>query len=67
MLPILTAPPPPTANKVQALARQTAFKGEFRHDLIDSDALHWGEGVVLEGDDAISLVGTLAPGPDYKL
>ena len=66
VLPILTAPPP-TAIEVQALATQAAFKGEFRRDLIDSDALHWGEGVVSVGDDAISLDGTLAPGPDYKL
>jgi hypothetical protein len=32
-----------------------------------SDALHWGEGVVSIGSSSISLMGELAPGPDYKL
>ncbi|MGD9833820.1 MAG: DM13 domain-containing protein, partial [Piscinibacter sp.] len=36
-------------------------------DLEDSDALHWGEGVVSVGARSIGLVGELAPGPDYKL
>ena len=67
VLPILTAPPPPAAAEVQSMAAQAAFKGAFRRDLKDSDALHWGEGIVSVGDDAISLEGTLAPGPDYKL
>ena len=67
VLPILVAPPPPAASEVQAIAAQAAFKGEFRRDLKDSDALHWGEGVVSIGNDAISLDGSLAPGPDYKL
>ena len=39
----------------------------FRRDLKDSDALHWGEGTVSISPQAISLVGKLAPGPDYKL
>ena len=33
----------------------------------DSDALHWGEGTVSIGQQAITLMGSLAPGPDYKL
>ena len=41
--------------------------GQFKRDLKDSDALHWGEGQVSIAPGAITLVGKLAPGPDYKL
>jgi len=66
-LPILTAPPAPAATEVEAAAARAEYKGEFRRDLRDSDALHWGEGTVLVGRSAISLRGKIAPGPDYKL
>ncbi len=46
---------------------QVQFTGRFKRDLKDSDALHWGEGVVSVSPKAISLAGRLAPGPDYKL
>ena len=36
-------------------------------DLKGSDILHWGEGTVYVSRTAISLIGRLAPGPDYKL
>lgn len=67
LLPILIAPAAPTAEEIAAMARQATFSGEFRRDLEDSDALHWGEGKVSVGPQAISLSGRLAPGPDYKL
>jgi hypothetical protein len=67
LLPILIAPDAPTTADVTAAAQQTAFKGEFRRDLKDSDALHWGEGIVTVGSQAIALMGRIAPGPDYKL
>lgn len=67
VLPILIAPPAPGAGEVSAMAAGAAFKGEFRRDLADSDALHWGEGQVALNAAAISLQGRLAPGPDYKL
>ena len=67
LLPILTAPPPPDDAVVQAVAEQARFSGEFRRDLEDSDALHWGMGTVAIGSDAVSLLGEIAPGPDYKL
>ncbi|MGB5743671.1 MAG: DM13 domain-containing protein, partial [Sedimenticolaceae bacterium] len=35
--------------------------------LADSDALHWGEGIVSIGQGMVSLQGRIAPGPDYKL
>ncbi len=66
-LPILIAPAPPTLEDVRAATSETMFTGQFRKDLKDSDALHWGEGVVSVASKAISLVGQLAPGPDYKL
>lgn len=66
-LPILIAPPAPTAAQVSSAAAQAAWTGTFRRDLADSDALHWGEGTVTISPNAIALSGRLAPGPDYKL
>lgn len=66
-LPILIAPPAPTAKELSAATAQLQFTGEFKRELEDSDLLHWGEGVVSIAPDAISLAGKLAPGPDYKL
>lgn len=67
LLPILTAPPAPSASEVVALAQGASFSGQFRRDLKDSDPLHWGEGTVSIGPKAIVLAGRIAPGPDYKL
>ncbi len=66
-LPILTAPPAPAEAEVQAVAAVAEYSGEFRRDLKDSDALHWGEGRVSVSRQAVSLQGRLAPGPDYNL
>ena len=66
-LPILTAPDSPSVEQVQSAAAISSFQGEFRRDLADSDALHWGEGTVSVGSSAISFEGNLAPGPDYRL
>jgi len=67
LLPILTAPSAPSAGDVTAAAGKAEFKGEFRRDLKDSDFLHWGEGTVSVSRGAITLMGRVAPGPDYKL
>lgn len=67
LLPILIAPPAPAESEVMAVAAVAMFSGEFRRDLKDSDAFHWGEGTVSVSRDAVSLKGKLAPGPDYKL
>lgn len=67
LLPILIAPPAPTETEVKAAASTASFTAEFRRDLEGSDALHWGEGSVAIGAESISLMGKLAPGPDYKL
>ena len=66
-LPILIAPDAPSAEEVQAQAGMATHKGQFRRDLKDSDALHWGEGAVSVSARNIGLAGELAPGPDYKL
>jgi len=66
-LPILTAPAAPTQAQAAAAASQAAYSGQFRRNLQDSDALHWGEGTVSVGSQNIVLAGKLAPGPDYKL
>ena len=52
---------------IQSASAQSLFKGEFRRDLKDSDALHWGEGAVTVTATTVSVLGRLAPGPDYKL
>jgi hypothetical protein len=67
LLPILTAPGAPTAAEIASHASQAGYSGQFRRDLKDSDLLHWGEGKVSVGRQGISLLGQLAPGPDYKL
>ena len=66
-LPILTAPPAPTASEAATAAGLATYTGQFRRDLADSDPLHWGEGTLSVGLRSIVLVGNLAPGPDYKL
>lgn len=66
-LPLLMAPPSPTQVEISGAASKAPFKAAFRRDLQGSDLLHWGEGVVSIGPDAVSLDGRLAPGPDYKL
>lgn len=66
-LPILIAPAAPSMDEIKAATSQVLFTGKFKRDLKDSDAFHWGEGVVSISPTAISLVGKLAPGPDYKL
>ena len=67
LLPILIAPAAPSVAEVTAAAQSASYTAEFRRDLKDSDALHWGEGKVSISEGAISHMGKLAPGPDYKL
>lgn len=68
LLPILAAPPAPSAAQVQAVASQgRMFSGSFRRDLKGSDALHWGEGQVTLTRTAVAFQGRLAPGPAYRL
>jgi hypothetical protein len=66
-LPVLIAPKAPSLAEVKSLSGAAEFTGEFRKDLKGSDLLHWGEGRVSVGRTAVSLVGRVSPGPDYKL
>jgi hypothetical protein len=66
-LPILIAPPPPSQVDVEAVALDARYTAQFKRDLKDSDALHWGEGKVSVGEKYVTFMGNLAPGPDYKL
>ena len=66
-LPILVAPSALSSKDIEALMGPAQWTAQFRRELKDSDALHWGEGRVSVGPRSISLLGKLAPGPDYKL
>lgn len=66
-LPILIAPQAPSLAEVTSLFNTAEFTGEFRRDLKGSDPFHWGEGKVSVGRTTVSLMGKVAPGPDYKL
>lgn len=67
LLPILIAPPAPSETEVLQASSGSLYTTEFRKDLQDSDSLHWGEGSVSINKHSITLMGKLAPGPDYKL
>ena len=67
VLPILTAPEAPEKSAVEAQIKKAIFTTEFKRDLQGSDFLHWGEGQVFISDSSVSLMGEIAPGPDYKL
>ncbi len=67
ILPILTAPDGPDKSLVEAQIKQAKYTTEFKKDLKGSDFLHWGEGKVSISGSSISLMGKIAPGPDYKL
>ena len=66
-LPILIAPPSPSSAEIQAMSGDAKFTGMFSRDRSGSDTLHWGEGTVSIGPGFVSLMGELAPGPDYRL
>jgi hypothetical protein len=67
VLPLLVAPPSPSASEAQAAAVGAQFTAQFKRDLKGSDFLHWGEGTVSISRERVALSGKLAPGPDYKL
>lgn len=67
ILPILIAPTAPTDSEITAMSSQAQYVGQFKRDLKDSDAFHWGEGKVTVSSEIVTFSGELAPGPDYKL
>ena len=66
-LPILTAGLGLDQAAVQALATSAERRGRFVRDLPGSDALHWGDGIIMMNANKIWLDGTISPGPDYRL
>ncbi len=66
-LPVLIAPQAPDQTEVIKHAEGASYTTTFRRDLKGSDSVHWGEGSLSIGKDAISFMGKLAPGPDYRL
>ncbi|KPD10963.1 DM13 domain-containing protein [Phaeobacter sp. 11ANDIMAR09] len=67
ILPILTAPDGPDPGSLQSAANEAQFSAAFSRDLKGSDFLHWGDGSISLSPERITHIGTLAPGPDYKL
>lgn len=70
LLPILTAEKSLTATEItnQLIAIGTQKReGIFSKDREDSDALHWGEGIITVGADQVVFDGDMSPGPDYRL
>jgi hypothetical protein len=67
VLPILAALPAVPAAELERLAQQAEYRTRFDRNLEDSDWLHWGEGTVSVSRQAVSVIGRIAPGPNYKL
>lgn len=67
LLPILVAPQAPSDAEVASSTSQAMFSAQFRKDLPGSDLLHWGEGKISISAKQIGFMGSLAPGPDYRL
>ena len=67
LLPILTAPEGPTVSEVVSSSQQALYQTRFDREVAGSDLIHWGEGDVSISKTSISLMGSLAPGPDYFL
>lgn len=66
-LPILTAPKPIEISKIKKYEEKAIYQTEFIKDLKGSDLLHWGEAKVTVSYAKITVNGSIAPGPDYKL
>lgn len=67
LLPILTEPQGPAQAELAAAMENAAYSAELTRDLKGSDFLHWGEGTVSVTPTQVVHMGSLAPGPDYKL
>ena len=67
VLPIITAPNAPDDEAIAVAQKDQMYSAKFVRDLPGSDLLHWGEGDVSISPNQISMMGELAPGPDYIL
>ena len=66
-LPILTAPKSLDVSTINKYEQKASYQTEFVKELKGSDFLHWGEAKVTISDDKVTVNGSIAPGPDYKL
>ena len=66
-LPILIAKKSPIKPRLQPCLKCASCAGTFVRDLLGSDGLHRGDGVIMGNADCIWLDGKIAPGPDYRL
>ncbi|MEM6727238.1 MAG: DM13 domain-containing protein [Pseudomonadota bacterium] len=66
-LPILTAPPSPDAEVLEAMAESAVYTADIAEDLPGNDFLHWGRGTVSITPTQIVHTGELSPGPDYRV
>lgn len=53
--------------EINERSKKAVYSATFTRDLKDSDAFHWGDGQVFIGNESITFMGNLAPGPDYRL
>ena len=67
LLPILTAPESVEISKINEYEKKSLYQTEFIRDLKGSDPWHWGEAKVSISNNMITVNGSIAPGPDYKL
>lgn len=67
MLPILTAPQPPSSGALAIALQDSRYVAEMQKQRKDSDWLHWGQGKITLSERFIVIQGELAPGPDYRL
>ena len=67
ILPILTAETGLGDAAITARQSTVEQRGDFHSNLEGSDSLHWGEGTIIVGNNAVKLDGSLSPGPDYRL
>ena len=67
LLPILTAPDSIEISKINDYEKKSLYQTEFIRDLKGSDPWHWGEAKVSISNNKITVNGSIAPGPDYKL
>lgn len=66
-LPILTAPPAPSEKLISDMSVEAVYQTEFAKELKGSDFLHQAQGPVTIGKDFITFMGSMSPGPDFKL
>lgn len=66
-LPIISAPASPSMLELATATQTSKYKGQFVSSLKDSDLLHFADGNVSVSKQNVTFIGTIAPGPDYRL